>query len=310
MNLYKGNANTLRDELNSLKIKPNTKVVEYEVNENKTCSLLTTFSTVSGLVQYLNNQPLNPVFCKYEKAIASHKVLTSPSKFNACLTWDEAVNKLMYGDELNVEKLNAAIKLQTVPEPAQKDRMVFDVAGFNACVPRYLQGIPAAMYNKKKVETKRKVVTLNKCIDYNAGQSATEIYEWSARTVRIIQAIERMGYKVNLNVLDACYFDMYCKYPIEFVQYRVKNANEPLNIRKLAFMLTNPDMLRRISFRYYEVCDTYKVNGLYSKNNLTYGMCVDEKIYKALFNNNALNEIYLPRIVEEDDLKNIQKLLS
>ena len=104
------------------------------------------------------------------------------------------------------------------------------------------------MINQKRVVSKQKTITINKSINYNASISTEQIIAESIKVLQVIKKIESQGIRVNLNVILGTYKDVsiLCK-------VRVKNANERLNVSKLAFCLVHPSMLRRIFFRFIEV---------------------------------------------------------
>ena len=189
--------------------------------------------------------------------------------------WDDMAQKL-------TKKLNV-IKNQIVD--AQVQKVLFDVVGFQASVPRYLQGIPTNMVNKKNVPVKQRVITLNKDISYNAAISTEQIIEASVQTLQLIKKIEAQGIRVNLNLI----WGSSAGGTKEVAKVRLKSANERLNISKLAFPLVHPSMLRRLCFRYLETAPT--VNSSYVHG---YGMPLDGSALKVF----CKGEYVLPRLFD------------
>ena len=67
--------------------------------------------------------------------------------------------------------------------------------------------------------------------------------------MQIVKRLESQGYRCNLNIVLGVF-----KGTRRFiVKVRIKNANEKLNVSKLAFPMVHPSMLRRLFFRFIEV---------------------------------------------------------
>lgn len=153
--------------------------------------------------------------------------------------WSEMANKL-------VQKLKV---IESKTEPTMKPRTCLGVQSYQAVVPLYLMGVPNNMVTKKMVPMKRKVITLNKSIDYNAGVSADDIMDESIKAMQIVKKLEAQGYRCNLNIVLGTSAGSK-----QFtIKVRIKSANEKLNISKLALPLVRPSMLRRLFFRFIEV---------------------------------------------------------
>ena len=211
-------------------------------------SYIREFDSLNDFEQYITNTPLNKVF--------QWKKLSSVSGdygFTHTHSYDEATKLLKDGWQDKAQELTkklSVVKNQVVSTQVQK--VIYDVVGFQASVPRYLQGIPTSMVNKKLVPIKQKIITLDKDISYNCGITTEQIIEASVQTLQLIKKIEAQGIRVNLNLV----LGTKAGNTKEVVKIRLKSANERLNISKLAFPLVHPSMLRRLFFRYLEVAPT------------------------------------------------------
>ena len=211
-------------------------------------SVIREFTSVNEFENYITISPLNAVF-RWEElsSVKGTQSFTQTKSYEEATSlfkngWDSMAQNITH--QLNVKKC------QTLDTHVQK--VMFDVVGFQASVPRYLQGIPTNMVNKKLVPIKQKVITLNKDISYNAMTSTQDIIDASIQTLQLIKKIEAQGIRVNLNLI----FGSEAGKNTEVVKIRLKSANERLNISKLAFPLVHPSMLRRLIFRYIEVAPT------------------------------------------------------
>lgn len=203
------------------------------------------FSSIRDFEKYIMETPLNSVF-RWERLYSSNPQIGMCQE----KSFDEALDKLKHGWDDMSQKLEKRIQIESREFVVkQKNRMQYDVAGYQASVPRYLQGVPQSMINSKKVPQKQKVITIVKHIGYLSNVSIEEIIENSVKALMIVKKIEAQGYRVNLDVISPAEKgdeQVVCK-------VRIKSANERLNISKVAFPLVNPDMLRRMVFRFREV---------------------------------------------------------
>ena len=252
-----------------------------ETKHNKT--VIREFTSVNEFENYITNSPLNEVF-RWEtlSSVKGTQSFTQTKSYEEATSlfkngWDSMAQNITH--QLNVKKC------QTLDTHVQK--VMFDVVGFQASVPRYLQGIPTNMVNKKLVPIKQKVITLNKDISYNAYTSTQDIIDASIQTLQLIKKLEAQGIRVNLNLIFGAKADK----NTEVVKIRLKSANERLNISKLAFPLVHPSMLRRLLFRYIEVAPTVTKGFRWG-----YGYPLDGSQLKAY----CKDEYVLPRLFDGD----------
>ena len=236
------------------------------------------FKSIEEFYNYLCNTPVNDAFKNREL-----KSKTGRPEFTKTNSYEEAVELMKYGWEDMAKELNqklAAKSRNVVYGNRQVNK--FDVCGYQASVPRYLQGIPTNMISKKNIPVKEKVVTINKSVTYAGRVSIKDIISESVRVLQIVKKLEVQGVKANINVIfgtEKAGRKIICK-------IRVKNANERLNISKLAFCLVHPSMLRRIIFRFVEVypyTTNYFVIGYGSPmyENDMYSVCEKEYVLPA-----------------------------
>ena len=249
----------------------------------KNTSYIREFDSLNEFESYITNTPLNDTF-RWQKLSST----SGSYSFTQTQSYEEATKLLKDGWSSMAQdltnKLNV-IKNQVVNEHVQK--ILYDVVGFQASVPRYLQGIPTSMVNKKLVPVKQKVITLDKDISYNASIKTEQIIEASVQTLQLIKKIEAQGIRVNLNLI----WGVAAGDTKEVAKVRLKSANERLNISKLSFPLVHPSMLRRLCFRYLEVAPTVT-------KSYTWGYCApldgsqlktyckDEYVLPRLFDGN------------------------
>ena len=247
----------------------------------KNTSYIREFDSLNEFESYITNTPLNDTF-RWKKLSSTN----GSYSFTQTQSYEEATKLLKDGWSSMAQdltnKLNV-IKNQVVNEHVQK--ILYDVVGFQASVPRYLQGIPTSMVNKKLVPVKQKVITLDKDISYNCLITTEQIIEASVQTLQLIKKIEAQGIRVNLNLV----WGVAAGDTKEVTKIRLKSANERLNISKLSFPLVHPSMLRRLCFRYLEVAPT--VTNPYTRG---YGSPLDGSQLKTY----CKDEYVLPRLFD------------
>lgn len=165
--------------------------------------------------------------------------------------WEEAERLRKYGDSKSLKLLSKtkAVTDKAFEKFAGKKIKNFDnMAGFMPIVPNALKGLPLSMLDQER--TPKKIRTVN--ILYNCSEAASTDKEdlalRGAFTLSVINALEREGYRVNLYVGDV---SMLGDRPFgSFIN--LKHAENPLNLRKIAYYLGNPSFLRRTCFRICE----------------------------------------------------------
>ena len=254
------------------------------------------YDSLHEFYEYLIHTPFNDAFCW-----AKHSSVDGSYNFTKTKDFSEAVELFKNGWSDMATKLVQKLKvIESKTEPMMKPKNVLGVAGYQAIVPLYLQGVPNNMVTKKMTPVKQKVITLNKSIDYNAGVSADQIIEESIKAMQIIKKLEAQGYRCNLNIV----LGTTAGSKQFIVKVRIKSANEKLNVSKLAFPLVHPSMLRRLFFRFIEVYPHVTksfVNG--------YGKPAKSDELREIFK----NEYLLPNFIKKDvnaiktidDLENI-----
>lgn len=280
-------------------IKPVTRRIE------GTQTFITEFPTIGSFVDYIEGNKQHDELYKNDNACGyctqSDARGYEDSRWTGTDSYDDALHLLKYGWKEGAERIKHKIDV-TIPNfVKQSTRVKLEPYGANACTAAYLNNNPNNMFIKKKVKKRAKVLTINKVGDLNWTYSADEYMTFATRAIAICQALERHGYAININV---CFGHSYDDTQ-EILMVRVKNANERINLSKLAFPMAHPSMLRRMKFKYNEVTDTLKYQRPdYEYSNL-YGSPVKRAVYEALLCMNKEQEIFIPSTISEDEMNTI-----
>lgn len=206
---------------------------------------ITEFSNIKEMYEHCNANIINERLFRHRQASIVNK-----RDFTMTDNYKQAEDLLLNGWSEGAKNLTKQLKIAN-NKMANKEvkRAVFDVVGFQASVPRYLQGVPQNMINKKNVVQKQKIVTLTKSIAYNASYTPKQILDDSVKFLQLVQEIEKLGIRTNINVV------MHSLQDNEEVLFKVKikSSGERLNISKMSFPLLHPSFLRRMIFRCIEV---------------------------------------------------------
>ena len=215
-----------------------------------------TFSNLDGLRGYLDTTPENEVF-------KGHKCgsFTGSESFSGTESYEAANVLLRDGDEKSAAALKSATAahVKTLGE-GKRTRRFNAICGGAANVPAALLGLPKTMIRTERVSYKDSKV-LNIC--YNGTAScdidANELKDTAAALMGALMGLEKNGYRVNLYV----YFGSKCsasrgRYDTCNMFVRIKDSAQYLDIKKTAYPLVNPSMLRRHYLRFVEVAPGLK----------------------------------------------------
>lgn len=223
-------------------------------------SALYEFTSLQELVEYIHNTPSCALWGVSSLKDNEHKDFTKTKSL------EEALELLKNGWTEGAQKINTKLK-EEVPDTATKIRQqsVYDIAGGNASVARYLQGVPTNMIRQVRTPVKQKTVNLYANIGFTADVTTKEIIDSCIKTLQEAVNYENAGARVNIYVINVISLTSGNGYIA--VKIPVKRSTERLNILKLAFPMAHPSMLRRLMFAFRERCEVFK-------DELNYGSSV------------------------------------
>lgn len=270
-----------------------------KVKENGFLTLTTyEYTSISDVIDFIESNEQKERF-KERRRNGGYSSIEGSYEFTRTHGFSEACELLKSGWEEGTKRLKD--KLETKEKSVStKQKTVYDIAGFQCSVPRYLQGIPTNMINKKTVSQKNKVVTINKNISYSAFVSADKITNECAKVLELINNLENNGYRVNLNIIVGTTVANEDNKYEDYVKICVKQASQRLNLKQVAFPVMHPSMLRRI---FFALMERYEEGYNFANG---YGRPLDsiKDFPKEIF---RTNEYYLPRFTEEEKIIDIEK---
>jgi hypothetical protein len=218
-------------------------IIEKEMDRPYTYKV-ETFEDISDLISTLKSRPYNSNVMRGQSCSTDFCL----DGWSGTKTYDEAMDLLTKGWTPESEKLTKKVPIKSISSNVKNSRPSYGVVGYQASVPRYLQGIPTSMVNRKPDVKKQKIITLYKSLSYNAGWSSEEIEIEGAKALQIIQALEGQGFRVKMNM---AWMDK-SGYEVVALLVCVKKPEERFSLAKMAFPLVHTSMLRRIGFKWLE----------------------------------------------------------
>lgn len=206
------------------------------------------FGSISQFYDYICNTPVNGAF--RWKPLKSSDTSDLKYEFTKTRSFKEASDLLRDGWDEMAQDLTNRLNVSVKTIPTMQRKSVLSVAGYQPVVALYLAGVPQNMIDTKMVPVKSKIINITKSINYSGGTSTSMIIKESVKAMQVVKRLEAQGYRVNLSITlgtAADHRNVLCKVCI-------KRAGEKLNVSKLAFPMLHPSMLRRLFFRYIEVC--------------------------------------------------------
>jgi len=202
------------------------------------------FDSISEFIDYIDNAKLSAGFRG-----ASLDSEASDSGWYKTSNLAEAKQLAKYGYHENFDKfVELKLKLEKYIKLSSKKSKQFNYyIGYVPDVKAYLEGNPLSMLNK--INPTRKQVD----IYYNSanlgGVGSSQIFNRGVITLSLVEVLEKLGFSVNLNIFTMSS----CNNQIHYAVFKLKDANERLNVQKLFFPMSHPSWFRRLVFKLKEV---------------------------------------------------------
>lgn len=202
------------------------------------------FDSISEFISYIDKAPISNGFKG-----ATLDSEASDSSFYRTKNLQEAKELAKYGYHENFDKflelkvqLEKYIKLST-----QKTKQFNYYIGYVPDVKAYLEGNPLSMLNK--INPPRKQIDIYFNSANLGGVGSSQIFNRGVITLSLVEVLEKLGFSVNLNIFTMSS----CGSQVHYAVFKLKDANERLNIQKLFFPMCHPSWFRRLCFKLKEV---------------------------------------------------------
>jgi len=185
--------------------------------------------------------------------------------------WEGTLELAKRGWPEGLKRIQKAAELLKLPvgEKSYDPRQVLAVSGDEVDVGLYLSGEPECMYDYEMLETPSfgKVAKIIVNLAGSAGVKAETMFKRGAAAVLLIDALEQSGIRCEVWALPKSTSGD--GEPVErgsgkgafVVHVCVKQADDPVELDRLAFMLAHPAAFRRLGFRIMEQEDEMSFGG-------------------------------------------------
>ena len=165
-------------------------------------------------------------------------------------SYEQARDLLKYGWDEKLNEIQSKLERFTKAETGHKRTLKTSPVGFAPHVPNAIKGLPYSMIDQKMETKKTKVIDVAVDLGCSSSVSADEIINRAVEVVSKLSSLEASGFRVKISFLKS-FNDEYNdrSYCCKIV---LKNEYQPLDIKRMAFPLGHPAMLRRIMFDWYE----------------------------------------------------------
>lgn len=213
------------------------------------------FNGVNDFVNTIQKRKPNKVWAG--KELSSE---TNDTQFTMTKDYAESVDIMTkgYADGLAEMKATKGVKVRTASNMSKRIPQA-SVVGYAPHVPNAIAGIPQSMIGARTITMKSKVISIIYNGGGDCGIDTADFVRAGRSLLEVVTMLELQGYRVGVEIMDD-----FCKSEQKgFLFIKVKEARQPLNPLKLAYMLIHPSFFRRQCFRWLETCPEITEKSLY-----------------------------------------------
>lgn len=206
------------------------------------------------------------------------------SEWSGMKSREELNEMLENGYDAPVKKLKDKMKI-TVASSGKRISFRNNIVGGNPIVPLAMMGIPNSMIDMHMKPIKSKVIDIYYDITCSCQIRASQIEEAGEKVLGAILELEAQGYRFNLYHIDT-YAD--CR-DVDILAIKIKDASQPLDLKRMSFMLMHPASFRIVGFDWYSKCPVTQYKSAYGRALVhDAGDSKADRIIKHIFGSNAV----------------------
>jgi hypothetical protein len=217
-------------------------------------NIIKKFDSWGDFVDYVVPMPKDVPGCIMQSRTNS----SSNFSFTNVKTYEEAIELARTGWK------EGADKVKTISDPiflhvsslVERHSITHDVEGIQVDIARYLDGEPECwiQWERQIVESPgTKIVRMIFNGSVSGGVSTETIERVGAAAVALVELLEYSGTRVEIFLENVFARYVGPEYPKVISQVKIKSADQPLDIPRLAFALGHPACLRRLGFAFVEL---------------------------------------------------------
>ena len=220
-------------------------------------------------------------------------------------SYEQALQFLEEGYQPTVEKLKTNIKAKLSGE-GKRISFHNDIIGYAPVVPLAILGVPNSMINSRMKPIKAKVIDVFYNMTASYGTNSEDIIKAGTKLLGAIISLEQQGYRFNIYAVQNYYRNSNCY----MLKVKVKDAMQPIDLKRISFPLTHTGFFRVIGFDWYSKCPDAKYMSGYGKNiEFDFSREQLSKMAKEIFGTNAVwfgcskiiqeSEDYVRKVLED-----------
>ncbi len=219
-------------------------------------------------------------------------------------SYDEALELLDTGYQPTVDNLKGKISKINLGDQGKRMSFNQNVVGFAPIVPLALQGVPNSMISTTIKPIKAKVVDVYYDMTAPCYVSAKQFLKAGEDILSAIMELEMQGYRFNLFAVQS----YSCDRKADMVVVKVKDARQPLDLKRVSFPLTHPAFFRAIGFDWYSKFPIGTHRWGYG-HELSRDVSNMQEVVKKMFGGNA---VYLAssKVLKQKDKDKIKNILE
>lgn len=199
-------------------------------------------------------------------------------------SYQEALDLMRNGYQPTVDNMRKVFKAERSGE-GKRFSFQNNLQGFAPIVPLALKGVPNCMTDMRIKPIKAKVVDIYYDMTASCGVGPDKIIEAGQTLLGTVIEMERQGYRFNLNAIQTYSGGG----SADMLVVKVKDAAQPLDLKRISFPLAHTAFFRVIGFDWYSKMPGGKYRSGYGCA-LGYDASKDriDKMFKDMFGRGAL----------------------
>lgn len=161
-------------------------------------------------------------------------------------SYNEALEFMRTGYQPTVEKLKTNLKVH-FSGTGKRISFANDIVGYAPVVPLAMKGVPQCMINTTYKPMKAKVIDICWDLSVSCATKSEAIIEAGSKILAAIISMEQQGYRCNLYAMQG-YSD---SASADVLLVKIKDARQPLDLKRISFPLTHTAFFRVIGFDWY-----------------------------------------------------------
>lgn len=125
------------------------------------------------------------------------------------------------------------------------------VAGFQPLIPNALMGLPNSMIRTDVVSKKSKIINVMIDATYKWSTKGYEVAEKFSKALAYLAGLEKQGFRVRLTLMFV-FGEGRSSDQIHVAKVNLKSENQPIDLKRLMFPLTNLGSFRLFGWDWYE----------------------------------------------------------